>query len=244
MQWKKNSWAQQDYRETKKEACHEVTKNFINVCKRLKLQSNTSGTHKMDLRAKVLSWVTFGIPVLHRNYSVKETFKKHTNTHTQLSSHTCGLMPVRNLPETKPPAPGAGSYGWKHGKNFPEGISGGLRPSNSIWPSKHEIWNTHTHTQTGEDICRLTVSSSWGFIEVGCKISMTKKLRWVCGGYLHGVYSGSLGSWLDHQLEVVVWERGVESNWHAHLQTHTRQYFIFVLIIIIKKCDWQHALFF
>lgn len=52
-------------------------------------------------------------------------------------------MPVRNLPETKPPAPGAGLYGWKQGNDFPEAISGGRRPSNSIWPSKHEICNTH-----------------------------------------------------------------------------------------------------
>lgn len=56
-----------------------------------------------------------------------------------LSNCTCGLMPVRNLPETKPPAPGAGSYGWKHGNDFPEGISGGRRPSNSIWPNRQEI---------------------------------------------------------------------------------------------------------
>lgn len=69
--------------------------------------------------------------------------KKTTCTVTELSDYmsdcTCGLMPVRNLPETKPPAPGAGSYGWKHGNDFPEGISGGLRPSNSIWPKRQEI---------------------------------------------------------------------------------------------------------
>lgn len=120
---------------------------------------------------------------------------------------TCGLMPVRNLPETKPPAPGAGSYGWKHGKDFPEGIRGGLRPSSSIWPSRHEIWenaqaNTNTHV-----VCILIGRRSSGFIVVR-------------GRYLHGVYSRSLGSWLDHQLEIVVRERGVESNGHAYLQTH------------------------
>lgn len=53
--------------------------------------------------------------------------------HKQSFLHrTCGLIPVRNLPDTKPPAPGEGSYGSKQGRDFPEGISGGLRPSNSI----------------------------------------------------------------------------------------------------------------
>lgn len=72
-------------------------------------------------------------------YSV-ESINRKNNTKPKIhlllqeytSNGTCGLMPVRNLPETKPPAPGAGSYGWKQGKDFPEGISGGRRPSNSI----------------------------------------------------------------------------------------------------------------
>lgn len=49
-------------------------------------------------------------------------------------------MPVRNLPVTKPPALGVNSYGSKQGSDLPDAISGGLRPSSSIWPSRHEIW--------------------------------------------------------------------------------------------------------
>lgn len=36
--------------------------------------------------------------------------------------------------------------------------------------------------------------------------------------YLHGVDGGALGSWLDHELQVVVWKRGVQTTGHTHLQ--------------------------
>ena len=87
-----------------------------------------------------VNWQRF-IMVEARIYLKKKEKKMHIPQAElcDLSDCTCGLMPVRNLPVTKPPAPGAGSYGWKHGNDFPEGISGGRRPSSSIWPNRQEI---------------------------------------------------------------------------------------------------------
>lgn len=95
---------------------------------------------------------------------------KNAYTEAELSDCTCGLMPVRNLPETKPPAPGAGSYGWKHGNDFPEGISGGRQPSNSIWPNRQEIckdsftaWQDHLtlYNTTLWEACVWEKVSEW-----------------------------------------------------------------------------------
>lgn len=127
IQWKKNSWAQQDYKNS------HVSRSWNKMFVELNSLSHSRGTHKKEsFYVSHLASLLTKISPLHNIFT--------------LSSCTCGLMPVRNLPETKPPAPGAGSYGWKQGKDFPEGISGGLRPSNSIWPSRHEIWKTHRHT--------------------------------------------------------------------------------------------------
>lgn len=50
----------------------------------------------------------------------------------QWKKYSCGLIPVRNLPDTKPPARGVVSYGRNDGSDRPLTISGGRRPSNSI----------------------------------------------------------------------------------------------------------------
>ena len=57
----------------------------------------------------------------------------------QWKKYSCGRIPVRKRPSMKPPARGHMSKGWKDGKERPLSISGGRWPSNSIWPSKHEI---------------------------------------------------------------------------------------------------------
>lgn len=57
----------------------------------------------------------------------------------QWKKNSGGWIPVMNRPSINPPARGLVSNGANEGSDFPEIINGGLLPSNSIWPSRHEI---------------------------------------------------------------------------------------------------------